>query len=124
MKHYTLLAAIFLLTACAQNNVRSVSVMRFERALLVETTAVLDVRTHNEYHTGHIPGAICVDLAQPDFIQQVNTQIRKDQVVAVYCQTGNRSKKAAALLAADGYKVVELDQGIKGWIKAGMPILP
>jgi rhodanese-related sulfurtransferase len=43
----------------------------------------------------------------------------KDKSVALYCRSGNRSKRAAKILAENGYDVVELATGYNGWVAAG-----
>jgi len=43
----------------------------------------------------------------------------KDKPIALYCRSGKRSKKAAAILSRKGYKVYELDKGFIGWKEAG-----
>ena len=54
---------------------------------------VLDVRTQDEYNSGHIPQAICLPY---DSISEENTsEFRIDQLILVYCRSGNRSKKRA-----------------------------
>jgi rhodanese-related sulfurtransferase len=41
----------------------------------------------------------------------------------VYCGSGIRSAKAAAILKEKGYdQVYELDGGIKAWKEAGLPV--
>ena len=48
--------------------------------------------------------------------------LSKDKPVALYCRSGNRSKKAARILAEKGYQVVELETGFRGWAAAGKDI--
>lgn len=75
---------------------------------------ILDVRTEAEYKQGHIPGAICVpnETISKDDIAELPD---KEQLIFVYCRSGNRSRQAADKLAALGYtNVVEIG-GIKDW---------
>ena len=78
------------------------------------TQIVVDVRTQEEYDSGHIPGAICIPNESittekpeqlPDF----------DQTILIYCRSGNRSKKAAQKLANMGYTNVYEFGGINTW---------
>ena len=39
--------------------------------------------------------------------------------VAIYCRSGRRSKNAAAILAKEGYKVIELAGGFNSWTSEG-----
>ena len=41
-----------------------------------------------------------------------------DKPVAVYCRSGKRSKKAAAILSKKGYIIYDLDKGFIGWEEA------
>ena len=63
---------------------------------------LLDVRTQAEYAQGHIPGAICVpNEAIGD--QEIPELPDKDQLILVYCRSGNRSKQASEKLVKLGY---------------------
>ncbi len=75
---------------------------------------VLDVRTEQEYFSGHIPGALCIPNESIDeTIEAVLPD--KDQVIFVYCRSGNRSKEASEKLVNLGYtQVVEIG-GVKDW---------
>ena len=46
----------------------------------------------------------------------------KQKTVCLYCRSGNRSKRAAAILSKNGYNVIELSTGFNGWKNAGKPI--
>ena len=63
---------------------------------------ILDVRTAEEYAAGHIPGAM---LLPNETISSVPpTQLPdKDQLILVYCRSGNRSKQASQKLVDMGY---------------------
>lgn len=99
---------------------KSVGVEEFEQAMADSAAVCLDVRTAAEYADGHIAGAENVDVLLPDFTSKA-VSLPKDKTVCLYCRSGNRSKKAAAILSKNGYTVVELDSGINGWTKAGKP---
>lgn len=75
---------------------------------------IVDVRTQEEYATGHIPDAICIPnesigSAQPEELPDL------DQVILVYCRSGNRSKQASEKLAEIGYTNVYEFGGIIDW---------
>ncbi len=66
------------------------------------TQIVVDVRTQEEYDSGHIPGAICIPnesitTEKPEQLTDL------DQIILIYCRSGNRSKQAAQKLASMGY---------------------
>lgn len=75
---------------------------------------VLDVRTPEEYAEAHIPGAINVPNEEigEDAVAQLPD---KDQLILVYCRSGNRSKQAAQKLADQGYTNVVEFGGINDW---------
>ena len=88
-----------------------------EAAALMKTEEgyiILDVRTVQEYESGHIPGAICIpnETISDAEIPQLPD---KDQLILVYCRSGNRSKQAAAKLARLGYKNIVEIGGIGAW---------
>lgn len=79
-----------------------------------ENYIILDVRTKEEYEEKHIPGAVLVpnETIGEDEIPQLPD---KDQMILVYCRSGNRSKQAAEKLVALGYTNVVEFGGINDW---------
>lgn len=75
---------------------------------------ILDVRTREEFEGGHIPGALLLPNEEigSDEISQLPD---KDQMILVYCRSGNRSKQAAQKLAELGYQNVYEFGGITSW---------
>lgn len=96
---------------------------KFEQ-IIADTAKVirLDVRTAEEYAEGHIDGAMNIDVLKDDFKDNAITRLPKDKTIAVYCRSGKRSKKAAGILAKQGFNVIELDCGYIGWTKADKPV--
>lgn len=82
--------------------------------LMVEGNIILDVRTLAEYNEGYIPGALLHPLAE---IQNSNFEPLpdKDQIILVYCRSGNRSRQASELLIKAGYTEVYDFGGIRDW---------
>lgn len=75
---------------------------------------ILDVRTQAEYAEGHIPGAICVpNESISDEMPEELPDL--DQLILVYCRSGNRSKQAAQKLAELGYTNIKEFGGILSW---------
>ena len=79
-----------------------------------EDYIILDVRTIEEYNEGHIPNAICIPN---ETIGQdvVNKLPNKEQLILIYCRSGNRSKQAAAKLEKLGYTNLIEFGGIIDW---------
>lgn len=75
---------------------------------------ILDVRTAQEFAQGHIPGATL--LPNEEIGDEAPAQLpEKDQLILVYCRSGNRSKQASAKLAKLGYTNVVEFGGIRDW---------
>ena len=119
-------ALLLLLTSCSsggqvmdgEDMVRSYTqISQDEAKQMMEqdgTQIIVDVRTQEEYDSGHIPGAICI----PN--ESIGTEQPKelpdlDQVILIYCRSGNRSKQAAQKLFDMGYTNVYEFGGINDW---------
>lgn len=75
---------------------------------------ILDVRRADEFAVGHIPGAI--NIANEDIVSTEPDGLPdKDQTIYIYCRSGNRSRQAAAKLAAMGYTNIIEFGGILDW---------
>lgn len=111
-----LLAA--LLAACGASSkpsYRQITADEAARMMQEETDFVLlDVRTQEEYASGHIPGAICIPN-ETIGSEEIPELPDKDQLILVYCRSGNRSKQAAQKLADQGYTNVVEFGGINDW---------
>lgn len=75
---------------------------------------ILDVRTPEEFDDKHIPGAVNVPNETID-AEEIPELPDKEQLVFVYCRSGNRSKQASAKLAALGYTNIVEFGGINDW---------
>ena len=74
---------------------------------------LLDVRTPEEYRSGHIPGSKNIPLQTIDRVGSVAEN--KDTALYVYCQSGARSRQAAGLLKQLGYTNVNNIGGIAAY---------
>jgi rhodanese-related sulfurtransferase len=87
-----------------------------------EDALVLDVRDVGEYGAGHILGAKNLPLARVES-GAGDVAKKKDATLIVYCDSGDRSGKAAGMLKKLGYaKVVNLSGGLGAWKQAGLPV--
>ena len=75
---------------------------------------ILDVRTPEEFADKHIPGAINIpnETIGTTGIPELPD---KDQLILVYCRSGNRSKQASEKLAMLGYTNIVEFGGINDW---------
>ena len=85
-------------------------------AMMEEETQyiILDVRTPEEFAQRHIPGAINVpnEIIETQALSQLPD---KEQLILVYCRSGNRSKQASEKLVGLGYTNVVEFGGINDW---------
>lgn len=75
---------------------------------------ILDVRRPDEFADKHIPNAINVPN-ETIGEEEIPELPDKDQIILVYCRSGNRSKQASKKLAALGYTKVYEFGGINDW---------
>lgn len=110
------------LFSCQQKgDFKTVNVEDFDSIIQDEEVQRLDVRTLAEYSEGHIAKTININVMD-DSCLDGGFIVAKNKPVALYCRSGKRSKKAAAILSEKGYKVVELGKGFNAWQAAGKEI--
>lgn len=80
---------------------------------------VMDVRSEQEWESGHIPGA------DHFFVANMRNRIDgldKSQPIVTYCASGYRASLASSLMQARGFeKVFNVPGSWKAWQKAGYP---
>jgi rhodanese-related sulfurtransferase len=116
---FLLFSALPLLCGCATTIPRADLQKR-----LLENRAplIVDVRSENEFNSGHIPGAVRIpfysigsglkELAFP-----------KEKPVVLYCEHGPRAGLAGINLYFQGFeKVYSLEGHMKGWRESGLPV--
>ena len=83
---------------------------------------VLDARTTESYAKGHVPGAISFPHRKIDSTSV--SSLPRDKLIVTYCDGVycNASTRAAAKLAALGFRVKEMIHGMSGWIQEGYPV--
>lgn len=116
-KIFFLLLMLIGLICCApaqSSSYKSLSNSEFTQIINQKKTQLVDVRTKDEFKTGHLPNAINIDVNSPDFDKNIQ-QLNKKNPVAVYCRSGRRSKIAAQKLSEKGFTVYELNTGIMKW---------
>jgi rhodanese-related sulfurtransferase len=85
-----------------------------------EKVCFVDVRSEDEFKSGHVPGAVCVPL---DRFEAGETPVPKDQVVILSCQSGRRSARAKEILKSKGFEnIIEMEGGFSAWQQSGFPI--
>lgn len=84
---------------------------------------IIDVREPDEYLAGHIRGALNIPVSDTAAFTAGIDSLRKKTPFAVYCRTGVRSARAAAILTSHRYTVYNLSEGIEGWKAKGLPVV-
>ena len=64
--------------------------------------AVIDVRTADEFATGHLDGALNFDIQSPEFASQIDT-LDKAANYVIYCRSGNRAGQAVSYMQENGF---------------------
>ena len=83
---------------------------------------VLDVRTDEEFKSGHIRGAKNLDFFSADFAKQL-AALDKNKAYLVHCAGGGRSAKACKAMDAQKFTAIyHLNEGFNAWVKAGKPV--
>ena len=118
----TILILTIILTGCGiktgdnvKNTYESISAEQAKKIIDEQSGfIILDVRTKEEYDQGHIPDAVLLpnEIIGTDEIAVLPD---KEQLILVYCRSGNRSKQAAAKLVNLGYTNVREFGGIIDW---------
>lgn len=101
------LYSVFVPDTVADNQGQNGAVPRMEAATFLKSAPadaiVLDVRTPDEYRSGHLPEAQNIDFRAADFKERV-AQLDRDKTYYLYCRTGNRSGQGAAVMRELGFQ--------------------
>ncbi len=82
---------------------------------------ILDVRTPQEYASGHLENAINIDYFSTLFQDSLAT-LDKDKTYLIYCRTGKRSSGALQIMKTmDFRKVYNMVNGIEAWVMKELP---
>lgn len=83
---------------------------------------IVDVRTYDEFYSGHIEGAYNIDIMEPGFKAALDTMDRK-KPIAVYCLVGQRSLKAYEILIEMKFReIYHLSAGTVAWQREKYPL--
>ena len=86
------------------------------------SVVVLDVRTPEEFSSGHVPGAMNIPHDQlPNRLAELAGA--KDKEIVVYCRSGRRSEMALDTLSSQGFKrLLHLEGDMIKWQEQKRPI--
>ena len=89
-----------------------------------EDFLLVDTLGKESYDQRHVPGAVCIDGHDDDFVAEVTKAVNgdKNKTVVTYCasETCQLSPTSCRKLVAAGFtKVFDYHNGIAGWMDAG-----
>ena len=83
---------------------------------------VLDLRTEDEFKTGHIAGAKNIDFLGSDFAKKVG-ELDKGKTYLVHCGSGGRSTRSLDVFQSQKFtSILHMNEGFKAWTAAGKPV--
>ncbi len=120
------LLSLTMLTACGANadsnssapeKAEYIQISQAEAKSIIdsgEEHIILDVRTEEEFSSGHIEGAVLIP--DHEIADRAEAELPdKDMLILVYCRSGTRSKRASEVLVSLGYTNVKEFGGINTW---------
>ena len=103
-------------------NHKDVDTTSFKNLFEEDSYVILDVRTREEFHAGHLKGASNIDFYDSSFESNLD-ELDKRKKYLVYCRSGNRSRQAMFLMRDLGFEeVYNLESGIISWNDHGFLI--
>ena len=86
-----------------------------------DSVVLLDVRPGDEFASGHLPGAVHIDIAD---LEAQAVRLPKDRQIVAYCRGPYcvMSYTAVKLLRGRGYSIRRLEDGFPEWKAAGRPV--
>jgi len=98
-----------------------VDVRRAAELLERGDAVVLDVRENLEWKAARMPGALHIPLTR---VPARRHELPRDTSIVTVCRSGHRSGLAARWLRYGGYRVENLDGGMKARARARLPLDP
>jgi rhodanese-related sulfurtransferase len=113
MKKLILLLVAVFLTGCSGGTYKNITADEAKDLIDEGKVVVIDVRTPEEYNSGHIPEAELVPL---QVIDGMSSELIKDKSYLIVCRSGNRSQQASEILAEKGFKdIYNMSGGMNSW---------
>ncbi len=113
-----------LFVSCAPSNQSSIEQIDSKKVvqLIEQGVTVIDIRTPDEYASGHIPDVIHIDFYDDSFLEKMKAN-DIDKPIVIHCASGGRSAKAAKMLNEAGFsKIYDYTGGFSDWSSKGLKI--
>ena len=113
-KLIAILASLLALTSCSSEG--SASITNVDASSFISTISdpnieVIDVRSLGEYSSGHLAGALNIDVESGGFDAGI-ANLDKTATYALYCRSGRRSSLAAERMAEAGFtNIINFNRG-------------
>ena len=106
-----------------QNSVKNISAEETKTLVLDNPEIeILDVRTPEEYGTGHLKKSENVDFLGSEFLKNIEN-LDPNKTYLVYCAVGGRSSQAAQLMRKQGFNnVYNSKEGFPALKKVGIEV--
>ncbi len=101
----TLFSSIFAVQAQQNDVYKVLEVQVFKDSISNKEVQLIDVRTPEEFSSGHIKDAENIDFFSEEFTNEFD-KLDKNKPVYIYCKSGNRSKQTGEKLSAMGFKEI------------------
>jgi thioredoxin 1 len=134
MRLMIVLVTLVSVTSCAQKNEKAIDQSQTGTFMLIPASEfstklnaasdnnLIDVRTPEEYASGHLEGSQNIDIYDPNFEGKI-AQLDKTKPTFVYCKAGGRSADAASKMKSAGFKeIYDMKGGIMSWTNNNLPI--
>jgi rhodanese-related sulfurtransferase len=128
MKSFLIQLFIFcsLISSCklqTSKYTKTIPAVEFQKSIVdVENPQIVDVRTPEEFVSGHLDNAININWKESNFENEIN-KLNKTAPVFLYCKGGRRSSKAASKLEEMGFTTIyDMEGGITSWNENNLPL--
>ncbi|MBL7920706.1 MAG: thioredoxin [Bacteroidia bacterium] len=108
------------IVSCNSNaQTSTIAVDEFEKGITKIDIQLLDVRTAEEYNSGHLQNALQANWNNETEFQNRVKSLDKTKPIYIYCLSGGRSANAMQWLYSNGFsKVYNMKGGINAWKQA------
>src|SRR3712207_1854328 len=91
------------------------------RLLYAGEAIALDVRERYEWEAGRLGRGVHMPMSE---LAGQLAALPRDRLIVAVCRSGNRSDIVACALRGAGFRVENLEGGLKAWERAGLPLEP